>query len=72
MAKIGQEVSGDEEFGWIGCQAEGAIVVDDIVWLTVVVGGWFWCTIRVRNDPIDRVSVNGSNTGTQMDTVLVT
>ena len=43
MAKIGPEVTEDEELGWIGCQAEaeGPIVVDGIVWLMVVVGDWF-------------------------------
>ena len=44
MAKIGSEVSGDKELGWIGRQAEGVIVVEDgIVWPMVVVGGWFGC-----------------------------
>ena len=40
MVKIGLEISEDEELGWIGRHAEGAIVVDSIVWLMVVVGGW--------------------------------
>ena len=43
MAKIGLEVTEDEEVAWVGRQAEaeGPFVVDGIVWLMVVVGGWF-------------------------------
>ena len=53
MAKIGREVSGHEELGLVGGQAEGAIVMGGVV----VVGGWC-LSVWVCNDPVDRVSLH--------------
>ena len=41
MAKFGRQVSGDEEFGWIRLQAKDTMSLSWIIWLMVVVGGWF-------------------------------